>query len=111
MLLHAKANPLLIATNNKTARPSVRLDISAHNGHLEVVCKLIRQLEIEGCGGASGGVDALDMAARRQHVDIMAVLTDAGVVDTGKALRNTAGRSREASVEFLLQQQQGQASC
>lgn len=56
------------------------------------------------CGGATGGVLALNEAAISQHIDIMAILTDAGVVDTGLCLANAAGYTREASVKFLLQQ-------
>lgn len=74
-----------------------------------MVPKLIWQFGIEGCAGDSGGVEALNLAAQQQHVDIMAILTAAGVVDTGFALAMATGRGREASVKFLLQQHDGDA--
>ena len=46
------------------------------------------------------------MASRQQHVDTMAVLVDAGVVDTGVALHNAAECRREAAVKFLLQRRE-----
>lgn len=48
---------------------------------------------IEGCGGPSGGVFALLLAAKGRRVGIMAVLTEAGAVDTGEALNTAAGRA------------------
>ena len=110
MLLREKADPLLAAAPNKeNGRGSVPLDAAARKGHLEVVRELIRHCGIGGCGGASGGVDALEMAAQEHQVGAMSVLMDAGVVDTGAALRNAAGRGREAPVKLLLQQQRGKA--
>lgn len=82
------------------------LDIAATNGHAEIVQELIHQLGIEGCGGASGGVDGLGLAARHGHVNIISMLTDAGgVVHTGEALNAAARPGCEASVKFLLRQQ------
>lgn len=46
---------------------------------------------------------ALEMAARNQHLDIIAMLMDAGVVEMGNALMSAAGCSREMAVKFLLQ--------
>lgn len=70
---------------------------------------------IEGCGGASGGVDALNPAAQDQHLEVMATLTNAGVVDTGVALLAAAENGREGAVKFLLQQMEwkarGETSC
>ena len=110
MLLRAKANPLLSAgPNDDNGRSSVPLDAAARKGHVGVVRELIQHCGVGGCGGASGGVDALEMAAQEHQVDAMSVLTDAGVVDNGEALRVAVGHGREAPVQFLLQQQRGKA--
>ena len=81
----------------------VSLEVVARNGYPEVVRELIGQFGIEGCGGASSGTRALDLAVVDQHLDIVAMLTDAGVVYTGAALRRAAGFGLEACVKFLLQ--------
>ncbi|CAM9443887.1 unnamed protein product [Ectocarpus fasciculatus] len=39
-----------------------------------------------------------------QHLDVMAILTGAGVVDGGNALHGAVANGREASVKFLLRQ-------
>eukprot|EP00903_Cladosiphon_okamuranus_P012099 g11354.t1 len=102
-LLHAGANPLAMDTIDRDA--PIPLDVAAGKGHSEVVHELLQQVGIKGCGGDSGGVDALCAAAvKAQHLGIMAMLTNAGVVDTGKALMGAVGGVREASVKFLLQQ-------
>lgn len=84
--------------------PCVPLDAAARRGHLEVVRELIRGHGIEGCGGASGGVFALGTAAEAQRVEVMELLTSAGVVDTGRVLQDAATLGRESSVKVLLQQ-------
>ncbi|CAM9718729.1 unnamed protein product, partial [Ectocarpus sp. 12 AP-2014] len=56
------------------------------------------------CGGSSGGVDALQLAANHKHMDIMVILTNAGVVDTGLALAAAAGCGVEPPLKFLLEQ-------
>lgn len=84
--------------------PFVRLDAAAECGHTNVVLRMIGQLGIEGCGGASRGALSLYQAAKNQHVDVMAILVGAGVVDNGEALIGAAACGREASVKFLLQQ-------
>lgn len=107
VLLRAKASPLLTATH-PSGKTYVPLDTAAQYGHSEVVRELMRQFGIKRCGGASGGVDALHMAAQEQHLDIMTELAGAGVVDTGIALIGAAGYGREESIKFLMQQQQQQ---
>ena len=102
VLLRAKAYPLLSTMD--TGPDFVPLDVAAKEGHLEVVRWMIEEVGIEGCGGASGGVVALCQAAMGEHVDIMAVLTNAGVGDTGKSLVHATACGREAAVKFLLQQ-------
>ena len=103
VLLRAKADPLL-TTWNPSGHTVVPLDTAARKGHSEVVAELIHEYGIEGCGGTSGGVDALGWAAANRHVDIMGILTNVGVVDTGEALQKAAGSGQESSVKFLLQQ-------
>lgn len=81
-LLRMKANPLLpMSLDGQTGLPStfVPLDAAAHGGHSEVVRELILQVGIEGCGGKTGGVAALERAAQGVHVDTMAALTEGGV--------------------------------
>lgn len=105
-LLRAKANALLFRTDLESGATYLPLDAAAQCGHSEVARELVQQLGMEGCGGASGGVNALRLAARGQYVDIMTVLTDAGVIDTGVALVDAAECGRLAAIKFLLQQQQ-----
>lgn len=101
-LLRSGANPLL--TNRTTpVNTYVPLDKAVRYGRLEAVRELIQQLGLEGCAGASGGMDALRLAAQNDHVDIMAVLAEAGVEDNGSALFGAIAYGREAPVEFLLQ--------
>ena len=107
MLLRAKANPLLTGRNPASGKMCIPLDLAAHNGYSEVVHEMVQQVGIEGCGGASGGVDALEQAATNQHLDTMAVLTDAGVVDDGVCLAGAVAHGRELSVQFLLRQRKG----
>lgn len=69
-----------------------------------MVRELLGQLGIDGCGGSSRGAHALHHAAKEQFVDTMAVLFDAGVVDTGIALIGAIKENREGSIKFLLRQ-------
>ncbi|CAM9828963.1 unnamed protein product [Scytosiphon promiscuus] len=108
-LLRAKANPLLAKTD-PSGDTWVPLDVAAQNGHTAVVREMVQRLGIDGCSGASGGVDALHMAAGFGHVDIMEILMSAGVVDTGIALAVAAETSEEESVKFLLERRGGNVS-
>ena len=123
MLLRAKANPLLAArvmgktmaghgtTRMETVLP---LDAAAQNGHSAVIRELIQQVKIKGCGGESGGVDSLVKASMMGHLDVMAALLDAGVIDDGRALAETAKHRRESSAKLLLRQERkisGQDRC
>lgn len=66
---------------------------------------LQEQLGIEGCRGArSRGENVLVYAAVNDHVEIVGMLTSAGVVDTRIALQSSLWKGRESSVKFLLQQ-------
>lgn len=102
VLLRAKADPLLASTD-PLGQTFLPLDIAVFRGHSGVVRELLQQLGAEGCGGASGGVHALQIAAQGGELGMMAALTGAGVVDTGEALVDAAGYGGEASVKFLLQ--------
>ncbi len=109
-LLRAGANPLLskVIMPHETTDPSMvgsrclPLVPAAQLGHT----RMVRELLPYGYGGASGGLYALRMAAQQRHVDIMDLLTAAGVVDTGRALLDSFEWGREAAIKFLLQQQQ-----
>ena len=96
VLLRAKADPI-----SPTLSDSVPLEAAAEGGHSDVVRELIhQQLGIEGCGGTSDGGGALEIAARAENVvEVMNVLTDAGVTDTGQALIFAAMYGREASLK------------
>lgn len=101
MLLRAKADPLLPdceenlgpltraylqEVNNMVRHPSsvnLPLEGAAIAGHAKVVCELLQQVGIEGCGEKTGGLGALGAAAMEGHLEVMATLTAAGVVDTG----------------------------
>ena len=107
VLIRAKADPLL-TMRNSVGHPFSPLDAAAEQGLLEVVRELVRQLGIEGCGGDSGGVDALGHAARRAHLEIMAFLTSTGVVDTRSiALFAATACGRFESAKFLLRHHSG----
>ena len=101
-LLRAKADPLLALASSRDAIP-IPPEIAALSGHSEVVRELVQHVRIAGCGGESGGAEALEGAAVESHLDIMAVLAEAGVVDAGNALHSAAGCGREVAVKFLLQ--------
>ncbi len=107
VLLRAKANPLLTSTHSPFGHDTtfVPLDGAAKNGHTAVVKELIQQVGIERCAGASGGMDALLLAAEDHHVGVMALLTEAGVVDTGEALHVSARSGQVDAVKLLLRQQ------
>lgn len=103
-LLRAKANPQLASTSGGTFVP---LEMAAQDGYTEVVRELVQQVGIKGCGGRSGGAEALRLAAEEERMDIMVILADAGVrdTDTAAALSGATEYGRKASVMFLLRQQ------
>lgn len=103
-LLRAGADPLLETRSQGSEEMCVPLDAAAQNGHFGVAQELIQQVGIEGCGGARGGCNALELAAQWHRVDIITLLMDAGVVDTGLALHRACMFSGEASVKLLVQQ-------
>ena len=110
MLLRANADPLLARRDPRTGQEDgLPLEMAVQNGHSEVVRELVRQVGIEGCGGESGGMSALQMAAMTQDLAIMTVLMDAGVVDNGKALTSAIRVGKERSVKFLLHPLEGKS--
>ncbi|CAM9427887.1 unnamed protein product, partial [Ectocarpus fasciculatus] len=109
VLLRAKANPLLCSQAH-VGVSYVPLEMAALHGNPDVARVMIKQVGIRGCGGASGGVEALRQAADEEHLEFMAVLVDAGgVVDTGPALILAAENGRAAAVKFLLRRRQADA--
>lgn len=85
---------------------SVPLEAAAEHGHAAAAVELIQQLGLKGAGGPSGGVEALGQAAQNNRVGVLAVLTEAGVVDTGRALTGAAIYGQEAAVKYLLREQE-----
>lgn len=109
VLLRAKANPLL-CSHTPMGVSYVPLEMAALHGNPDVAREMIRQVGIRGCGGPSGGVEALRQAADEEHLEFMAVLLDAGgVVDTGPALILAAENGRAVAVKFLLRRRQADA--
>lgn len=119
LLLGAKASPLLTVIDQQhTYTP---LGAAANRGHLDVVRELMQHPEIEDVNVVrelirhsgieddgdenSHGIDALGMAAQTQQVDIMAMLANAGAVDTGIVLLQATAQGGELSMKFLLRQQ------
>lgn len=80
------------------------IDMASGCGYSQMVRELLQQRGIKGCCGRSGGVGALHAAAQNDCLDILAMLTEAGAVDTGTALIAAAERGHEAPVKFLLQE-------
>lgn len=71
---------------------------------IDEIRELMRQSGVEGCGGATRGVDALLRAATNKRTDIMTILMDAGVVVY------SVGEGFEVSVKTLLQQHKGETA-
>ncbi len=126
MLLGAGANPLLLSNDESKRKPGglvmmfipwdhgirppntngwgIPLDRAATQGNDEVVRELLEQVGIEGCGGQTGGLNALGAAAMKGHLDLIGIFAAAGVVDTGRVLAAAAGAAKQSSVRCLLQQ-------
>ena len=104
-LLRAKASPVL--PSHEMGIAYLPLDVATKNDHSEVVRELLGQLGVKGCGGESRGLGALGIATMNQSLKTMALLTEAGVVDTGDALMIAAEYGPEASVKLLLKQGNG----
>lgn len=112
-LLRAKADPLLGVEEWERLVRCITyspLDAASRNGHLSVVRELIQQVGIEGCCGATAGLNALEAAAKGQHLDIMAELMDAGVGDSGAALAGASKEGKERAAQLLLQRPSDQTA-
>lgn len=107
LLLDAKADPLLPMNSGGFAfgQTCLPLDMGVENGNPSVVRELIQRFGIRGCGGESLGGDALNQAVYFENLEIMALLVNAGVVDTGEALRTAAKFGRVGPTRFLLARQ------
>ena len=110
VLLRAKADPLLAFMNHANGATFIPLDAAAMFGHSGVLRELLKQAGIRGCGGATGGYNAFRLASLNQRVDIMAMLTDAGVVDSGEALLSAVEHGHVAAARFLVKQFGGKAA-
>ncbi|CAM9973446.1 unnamed protein product, partial [Hapterophycus canaliculatus] len=102
VLLSAKADPLLPRID-PTGYTCVPLDVAAQSGQPAVIHELIQHFGIQGCGGESGGGDALLYAAQRHNTSILTMLSESGVVDNGVALQAAVQIGNETSVKFLLE--------
>ncbi|CAB1097163.1 unnamed protein product [Ectocarpus sp. CCAP 1310/34] len=107
VLLRFKADALLPAQFENRKDKWLPLDVAAHRGHLAVVRELVQQVGLGGCGGPSGGADALVITASEGRLDIMAFLLDAGVVDNGDGLRSAIKAGHSKSVRLLMERRAG----
>ncbi|CAM9175690.1 unnamed protein product [Ectocarpus fasciculatus] len=109
-LLRGNANSLFTGEVGPSLgdHDAIPMDIAAHHGHSDVVRELV--LQWPGWCITNAGRNALVLATSKQHVDIMAILTGAGVVDgMGECLLGAAGSGLVASVKFLLRQRPQEA--
>ncbi|CAN0032795.1 unnamed protein product [Ectocarpus sp. 4 AP-2014] len=104
-----KANPFLTKKGNPSSGgTAIPVDVAAFHGHSDAVRELVQW---EGCGVASAGNQALLFAASKQHLDTMAILTGAGVVDrVSLSLFGAAGSDSVASAKFLLRQRYNEST-
>ena len=84
-------------------RLHVVFDQAAVDGKCDAVREMLG-LGLGVCGGISRGVKALEHAAGKGHVEVMQILTDAGVKDTGTCFVAAAQFSQRNSVRFLMKQ-------
>ena len=80
------------------------LEKASARGHYDAVQRMLSRVGFEGCGGASRGVKALEFAACADQVEIMELLTEAGVRDTGKAFTCAVIGKHRKSIIFLRKQ-------
>lgn len=81
----------------------ITFDQAAVDGKCDVMRAMLR-LGLDVCGGISGGVKALEHAAGKGHVEVMQLLTDAGVKDTGACFVLAAQLGQRNSIRFLMKQ-------
>lgn len=65
---------------------------------------MLSRVGLESCGGASRGVKALELAAGADQVEVMELLTEAGVRDTGTAFACAVIGNHRKSILFLRRQ-------
>lgn len=109
-ILHREgANALLpfINPESRNGKSMLPLEIASEYGNLDIVQELVQLFGIRGCGGPSGGVDALANAVEIGHVGMVALLLDAGVVDTGEALFLANHHGNCAVMKILVQRRWG----
>lgn len=109
-LLLAKADPLLAMGSPTDSYTFTPLDVSAQHNQPGVVRELIERLGIERCGGPTGGLLALDLAAHEEGLECMTLLADAGVTDTGRVMHHAVEYGCEEAVRFLLRRRTGSTS-
>lgn len=80
------------------------LEKAAFRGHYDTVQRMLSRVGLEGCGGASRGVKALELAAGADQVEVMQLLTEAGVRDTGTAFVCAVIGKHRKSILFLRKQ-------
>lgn len=107
VLLYAEADPLLSTQLPGLPKPAYPLDVAAYAGSVEVVRDLLHVCGIDGCGGEGRGVLALAFAAKDSHLETLAALTSAGVVDDGSAIAAAVDFGHGAVVRYLLQHHEG----
>eukprot|EP00903_Cladosiphon_okamuranus_P012387 g11609.t1 len=93
------------------ANPNSRTSTGATQQYLEAVRQLLLgeadTLVTKASVGSSHARLALDAAARNGHSEVMSILADAGVIDTGKTLVHASVKENHRSMKFLLQRQIG----
>lgn len=80
------------------------LEKASFRGHYDAVQRMLSRVGLEGCGGASRGLKALELAAGADQVEVMQLLTEAGVRDTGTAFVCAVIGEHRKSILFLRKQ-------
>lgn len=108
MLLRNKASALLpFYAADKDGHWWIPLDVATDRGDVDIVGELVQHAGIMGCGGPSGGTSALVHASTQGQLGIVTILLDAGVVDSGDALRSATKAGQSKSVQLLLEKREG----
>lgn len=80
------------------------LEKASLRGHYDAVQRMLSRIGLEGCGGSSRGVKALELAAGADQVEVLQLLTEAGVRDTGTAFVCAVIGKHRKSILFLRKQ-------
>ena len=78
-------------------------DKAAADGNCDGIRAML-SLGLDLCGGISRGVKAMGQAASKGHVEVMQILTDAGVKDTGTCFVIATQRTKRDAIRFLMKQ-------